>query len=59
VGVNPQGKREILGISVSLSEHEAHWRAFLENLKQRGLGGVQLITSDNHAGFVSIGGKSP
>ena len=51
VGVNPAGKREILGVSVSLSEHEAHWRAFLESLKQRGLGGIQLITSDNHAGL--------
>ena len=51
VGINPAGKREILGISVSLSEHEIHWRAFLESLKQRGLGGVQLITSDNHAGL--------
>ncbi|HEX7234753.1 MAG TPA: IS256 family transposase [Nitrosospira sp.] len=51
VGINPQGKREILGLSVSLSEHEAHWRAFLESLKQRGLGGVQLITSDHHAGL--------
>ncbi|RPJ20509.1 MAG: IS256 family transposase, partial [Chloroflexi bacterium] len=36
--------------SVSLSEHEVHWRSFLESLKQRGLGGVQLITSDDHAG---------
>src|SRR5262249_18834488 len=51
VGVNPQGKREILGVSVSLSEHEVHWRTFLEGLKQRGLGGVQLITSDDHAGL--------
>ena len=51
VGVNPQGKREILGVSVSLSEHEVHWRAFLESLKKRGLGGVQLITSDDHAGL--------
>jgi putative transposase len=51
VGVNPQGKREILGVSVSLSEHEVHWRAFLESLKARGLGGVQLITSDDHAGL--------
>jgi len=51
VGVTPQGKREILGVSVSLSEHEVHWRAFLESLKQRGLGGVQLITSDDHAGL--------
>jgi transposase-like protein len=51
VGVNLAGKREILGVSVSLSEHETHWRAFLESLKQRGLGGVQLITSDNHGGL--------
>jgi transposase-like protein len=51
VGVTPAGKREILGVSVSLSEHEIHWRAFLESLKQRGLGGVQLITSDDHAGL--------
>src|SRR5512134_763566 len=51
VGITPAGKREILGVSVSLSEHEVHWRAFLESLKQRGLGGVQLITSDDHAGL--------
>ena len=51
VGINPAGKREILGVSVSLSEHEVHWRAFLESLKKRGLGGVQLITSDDHAGL--------
>ena len=51
VGVNSAGKREILGVSVSLSEHEVHWRTFLESLKQRGLGGVQLVTSDDHAGL--------
>jgi putative transposase len=51
VGVTPIGKREILGVSVSLSEQEVHWRTFLESLKQRGLGGVQLITSDDHAGL--------
>jgi transposase-like protein len=51
VGVTPMGRREILGVSVSLNEHEVHWRTFLENLKARGLGGVQLITSDDHAGL--------
>jgi len=51
VGVNPEGKREILGVSVSLSEHEVHWRTFLESLKGRGLEGVQLITSDDHPGL--------
>ena len=51
VGITPAGKREILGVSVSLSEHEVHWRTFLESLKKRGLEGVQLITSDDHAGL--------
>ena len=51
VGVNKAGKREVLGVSVSLSEHEVHWRAFLQQLKERGLQGMQLIISDNHAGL--------
>jgi putative transposase len=51
VGITSAGKREILGVSVSLSEHEIHWRTFLESLKVRGLGGMQLITSDDHAGL--------
>ena len=50
-GVKRDGKRSILGISVSLSEAEAHWRAFLESLVKRGLHGVQLIVSDDHAGM--------
>jgi transposase-like protein len=51
VGVGPDGKRQVLGASVSLSEHEAHWRSFLQSLVARGLSGVQLITSDDHAGL--------
>jgi len=51
VGVNHSGKRDILGVSVSLSEHEVHWRSFLERLRTRGLGGVRLIISDDHAGL--------
>jgi transposase-like protein len=50
-GVKRDGKRSILGISVSLSEAEAHWRAFLEGLVKRGLYVVQLIVSDDHAGM--------
>lgn len=49
--VDRDGKRQIVGISVSLSEHEVHWRQFLQGLVQRGLGGVQLIVSDAHAGL--------
>lgn len=50
-GVNMQGKREVLGLSVSLSEAEVHWRTFLQSLVTRGLSGVELITSDDHAGL--------
>ena len=50
-GVNPFGRREILGASVSLSEAEVHWRGFFESLQKRGLAGVKLITSDDHAGL--------
>ena len=51
VGVNEAGKRQILGVSVSLSEAEVHWREFLQSLVRRGLRGVQLITSDAHSGL--------
>ena len=51
VGVNEEGKREVLGVSVALSEQEVHWRSFLQSLTQRGLHGVELITSDAHAGL--------
>lgn len=50
-GVDVSGKRQIIGLSVSLSEAEAHWRTFLSGLVDRGLGGVRLIVSDSHAGL--------
>jgi transposase-like protein len=51
VGLNEEGKRMVLGVSVSLSEQEAHWRTFLQGLVARGLSGVDLVTSDAHAGL--------
>jgi transposase-like protein len=51
VGVTPAGQRTILGVSVSLSEAEVHWREFLAGLQARGLHGVRLITSDDHSGL--------
>jgi transposase-like protein len=50
-GINEEGKREVLGVSVSLSEAEVHWRAFFESLIERGLHGVEMITSDAHSGL--------
>jgi len=50
-GIARSGKRQMLGVSVSLSEHEVHWRSFLQSLVSRGLSGVRLITSDAHDGL--------
>lgn len=51
VGVGVGGKRSILGVSAALSEAEVHWRTFLESLRERGLHGLQLITTDDHSGL--------
>ena len=52
-GVTATGTREILGLDVGDSEDEVFWRAFLTTLKQRGLAGVALVVSDQHAGLVA------
>jgi putative transposase len=51
IGVDADGRRSVLGVSVSLSEAEVHWREFFKSLLARGLHGVELITSDAHAGL--------
>jgi len=51
IGIDLEGRRHLLGLSVSRSEAEGHWRQFLQSLVQRGLCGVRLITSDDHAGL--------
>jgi transposase-like protein len=52
-GINPDGRREILGASASLSEAEVHWREFFMNLQSRNMTGLRLIISDDHAGMKS------
>lgn len=51
IGIDTDGRRSILGVSVSLSEAETHWREFLKSLQQRGLNGVKYIVSDDHDGL--------
>jgi transposase-like protein len=51
VGVAADGRREVLGFDVGDTESEPFWTAFLRSLKDRGLGGVQLVISDSHAGL--------
>ncbi|HLM38854.1 MAG TPA: IS256 family transposase [Microvirga sp.] len=52
-GITADGAREVLGLDVGDSEDEVFWRAFLTDLKKRGLGGVRLVISDQHAGLVA------
>lgn len=52
-GVDADGHRDVLGCSVSLSEAEVHWRAFLSGLKDRGLHGLELVVSDAHEGLAA------
>jgi putative transposase len=51
VGVNGDGRREILGLDVGPSEAETFWTGFLRKLARRGLRGVKLVTSDAHEGI--------
>ncbi len=51
IGVLPSGHRSVLGVSVSLSEAEVHWRDFLLSLKKRGMHGMKLVVSDAHEGL--------
>jgi transposase-like protein len=56
-GVREDGHREILGVAVGDSEDELFWRTFLRSLKDRGLSGVKLVISDQHAGLVAAIGR--
>jgi putative transposase len=56
-GVNAGGHREILGVEVASSEDGAGWLAFLRGLVARGLSGVAMVTSDDHAGLVAAIGS--
>jgi len=50
-GINDRGYREILGVMVGNSESEATWETFFSWLKERGLSGVEVVTSDAHEGL--------
>jgi putative transposase len=51
VGVNNDGRREILGMDIGPSEAETFWTAFVRKLARRGLRGVKLVISDAHEGI--------
>jgi putative transposase len=51
VGVNGDGRREVLGMAIGASEAETFWTDFLRSLARRGLRGVKLVVSDAHLGL--------
>ena len=52
-GVSADGRREVLGCAVGDSETTDFWTEFLRGLRERGLGGVQLVISDHHRGLMN------
>lgn len=52
IGVNPEGKKEVLGFDICDAEKTNTWKTFFEGLKSRGLRGVDLVISDSHKGLV-------
>src|SRR5580692_1106558 len=57
IGVNADGRREVLGMDIGPSEAETFWTEFLRKLARRGLRGVKLVISDAHEGIKAAIGK--
>jgi putative transposase len=57
VGVNTDGRREVLGVTTGPSEAEPFWKAFLRSLADRGLRGVKLVIADDHKGLRTAAAK--
>jgi len=58
VGVNSDGRREVLGMAIGPSEAEPFWTEFLRQLARRGLRGVKLVISDAHEGIKAAVAKA-
>ncbi len=57
VGVNTDGRREVLGVATGPSEAETFWKGFLRSLADRGLRGVKLVVADDHKGLRAAASK--
>jgi transposase-like protein len=57
VGVNTDGRREVLGVATGPSEAETFWKGFLRSLADRGLRGVKLVIADDHKGLRAAASK--
>jgi transposase-like protein len=57
VGVNTDGRRDVLGVATGPSEAELFWKGFLRSLADRGLRGVKLVIADDHKGLRAAASK--
>ncbi len=57
LGVDEEGYRDVLGVALGCREDGESWRSFLRHLKERGLSGVRLVTSDKALGLVEVLGE--
>ena len=57
IGVNGDGRREVLGLDICPSEADTFWGEFLRKLARRGLRGVKLLISDAHEGLKAAAAK--
>ena len=57
VGVNQDGRREVVGVATGPSEAETFWTGFLRSLADRGLRGVKLVIADDHKGLAAAAGR--
>ena len=51
IGINWEGRRQVLGVQLANRESGSSWKAFLQGLRERGLQGVELVVSDDHYGI--------
>lgn len=51
IGINWEGRIEVLGVELANRESSSSWKDFLVGLKERGLHGVEFVVSDDHAGL--------
>ncbi|HNM20584.1 MAG TPA: IS256 family transposase [Nitrospira sp.] len=51
IGINWEGQRQVLAVELANRESETSWKDFLAKLKARGLSGVEIVVSDDHAGL--------
>ncbi len=57
IGINWDGRRQVLAVELANRESQSSWREFLVRLKARGLSGVEFVVSDDHAGLKKVIGE--